>query len=81
MYTIKSPIKALGLRLVNTWVLYLGVWTVGGGGLGVIISIKNRPVARIICGGGGAYLNNRDQVINIGMIHYASSEDSVQPRE
>ena len=32
MYTIKSPIKALGLRLVNTWVLYLGVWTVGGGG-------------------------------------------------
>ena len=30
--------------------------------------------------GGGAYLNNRDQIINVGMICYSSSED-LQPME
>ena len=38
-----------------------------------------RPVARIFRGGGGggagAYVNNQDQLINIWMIRYASSED------
>ena len=36
-------------------------------------------VARIFLwggGGGGAHLNNRDQIINVGMIHYANSEDT-----
>ena len=36
-----------------------------------------RPVARIFRGGwGGAYLTKGDQIINVGMIRYASSEDT-----
>ena len=29
-------------------------------------------------GGGGAYINNRDQIINVVMIRYASSEDRAE---
>ena len=35
-------------------------------------------------GGGGAYLDNRDQLVNVGMMRYASSKDtvlSVQPSD
>ena len=39
--------------------------------------MRSRPVARIFRGG-GAYLNNRDQIINVGMIRYSSSEDRTE---
>ena len=40
-------------------------------------SAVRRPVARIFRGGGGgAYLNNPNQIINFEMIRYASSEDT-----
>ena len=36
----------------------------------------SRPVARIFRGwGGGAHLKNRDQIINVGTIRYASYAD------
>ena len=38
-----------------------------------------RPVARIFRGGGGGgYLNNRNQIIDVGMIRYSSSEDRTE---
>ena len=51
-------------------------------------SAYSRPEARIFRGGGGgggggggwvgAYLNNRDQIINVGIIRYSSSEDRTE---
>ena len=38
--------------------------------------MESRPVARIFRGEGGAYVKNQDQIFNVGMIRYASSEDT-----
>ena len=37
---------------------------------------NGRPIARIFHGGGGVYIKNRDQLINVGMAGHTIAEDT-----
>ena len=62
---------------VGSWNRYHAYQTLTCCKVGVRLCVV-RTVARIFSWGrgGGAYLKNRDQIINVWIIHYATSEDS-----